>query len=142
MVPVKHSDFSLDIPEGWTDRSVLVWSAPAGSAVLPPNFVVSYDQLQPGETLQVYANRQVDSLRGLEKWQLVEQRQVKVRGRDAVEVSFTWQTPSARMKQRQLFCALDGNRVASLGSTAPADAFADADARFFSKILANVAVAR
>lgn len=139
MTNVSNADLRLTIPDDWADRSVLVWSAPAGTMPIPPNFVVSYDQMQPEETLTSYANRQLDSLRGnLQGWQLIEQIQDKVAGRSALSLRFSWLMGVSRMMQRQSFVQLDGKRVISLGCTASEDGFEAADREWFAKILKSL----
>ncbi len=133
---IQTSKFHFDIPDSWVDRSVLVWSAPAGSALLPPNFVIANDEKQPGEALVAYVNRQIASLKeSLENWQLVSQVETVINGASGYEVIFTWKTPAAAMKQRQIFCELDGKKIVSIGCTAMSDHFAEADETYFRKIL-------
>lgn len=139
MTKISNADLRLTIPDDWTDRSVLVWSAPPGTAPIPPNFVVSHDTMQPEESLTSYANRQLDSLRGnLQGWQLIEQIQDKIAGRPALSLRFSWQMGPGRMMQRQSFVQLDGPRVISIGCTASEDGFDAADHDWFANILSSL----
>ncbi|WP_422375683.1 DcrB-related protein [Roseibium sp.] len=139
MSSIRNKYFDLSIPDDWTDRSVLVWSAPPGSGTMPPNVAVAFDALQPGEPLVAYVNRQVDSLKAsLADWQLISQVQSNLKGRDSYEMVFTWSTPPGKMRQRQIYCPLSGQQVASIACTASDPEFADFDRAYFQKVLGSI----
>ncbi|MHA7773476.1 DcrB-related protein [Roseibium sp. M-1] len=133
---VRNKFFDLSVPDDWIDRSVLVWSAPPGSGTMPPNVAVAFDTMQPGEPLVVYVNRQVDSLKAsLADWQLVTQTQTDLKGREAYEVVFTWNTPPGKMRQRQIYCPLGSQQIANIAYTASDKEFAEFDGAYFQKVL-------
>jgi hypothetical protein len=118
------SDFSFEHPADWVDRTVIVRSAPPGSAAVPPNIVIAHDKMQLGEDLGSYVNRQTNDLaRTAKDFQLVLRRDVAFAGRDAVELVFTWGAGPGTMKQRQIYGTLDGGRVVSIATTALAADF-------------------
>ena len=133
-MPTKaHADPTLafQVPADWVDRSIVVYSAPAGSAAVPPNFVVAYDRPATGETLGTYATRQVAELtRTAQQFQLDLRRDTTFAGRAAVELVFRWAAGPGTMQQRQLFSLLADGRVASVACTAAADDFPLADEAF------------
>lgn len=121
---------------------MFVWSAPAGTGPMPPNVVVAYDKRAPTESLTAYVNRQVDSLRGsLDEFQLEVQQEIVFSGGQAFEVVFTWHTPGALMRQRQVFCALGEQKIASIGCTTSADFFNEAK-KYFDPILTSFTIHR
>lgn len=139
---VQTKSFQIDLPDAWIDRTVYVWSAPPAGGAIPPNFVVSQDRMAQGEEFVGYVNRQVESLRQtLEGWTLLEQRPLRAFGTETYEILFTWKTPQALMKQRQIFVLHQGDGIMSLGCTATAGAFQTADAQYFQAILANFRLA-
>lgn len=130
-----NEDFEFSVPDNWVQRTVINWVAPAVLGKLPASFGVSYDAIAPDEELLTYANRQIDSLRGMLKdWQLIEQRAIRIDGQEALSAVFSWTLPSAKMMQRQSFVRLDKRRVVSIGCTAAAADFAAADSGWFETI--------
>jgi hypothetical protein len=137
MPTARHADFQVDLPADWVDRTVVVWSAPASAAEVPPNVVVAYDRPGPGEDLRAYATRQVTDLaRSAQQFRLDLRRDVAFAGRPAIEVVFEWVAPPGVMRQRQLFSLLPDGRVTSVASTARAADFAAAE-ETFGRILAS-----
>lgn len=127
----KTADFSFDVPSGWTDRTIVVWSAAPEAAPVPPNFVIAYDRPKPGEPLGEYVNRQLADLgRTAQKFQLQLRRDITFAGRPAVEFIFCWDAAAGTMQQRQVYGGLPDGRVVSIASTARASDFADADKEF------------
>lgn len=129
----RHADADLqfEVPGGWVNRSVIVWSAPATAAEVPPNFVIAYDRPRPEEDLGAYVTRQVADLgRSAQQFRLELRRDITFAGRPAVEVVFQWEAPPGAMRQRQIFSLLPGGRVTSVASTAMASDFAAADETF------------
>ncbi|MFD1881391.1 DcrB-related protein [Paracoccus pacificus] len=135
-----NADLRLDLPEGWIDRSMLVWSAPPGEGGgTPPNVVISYDQMKVGEQLAGYVTRQTDSLRAaLDQWTLIEQGATRVGGKPAIAVRFTWRMAHGLMMQRQIFVELGKLRIASIGCTAGSENFDACDRRWFAPILDSI----
>lgn len=139
MSTFENADFRLNLPDEWIDRSVLVWSAPPGEGAVPPNFVISHDRMNMGETLAGFVTRQTDSLRGaLDQWTLIEQVPGSISGRPAIATRFTWRMAQGLMMQRQSFVELGRMRVASIGCTATAEMFDEADRRWFQPLLADL----
>lgn len=132
------SGLAFNVPQGWIDRTVVVWSAPPSSSPVPPNFAVAYDRPKPDEALPEYAERQIaDLARAAQGFELELRREIVFAGRPAVEVIFRWGAAPGVMQQRQVYCALPDGRVVSVASTARAADFAQAD-REFRRILRSL----
>lgn len=130
---VKNSDFSFTVPSDWIDRTIIAWSAPLTSSPVPPNFIVAYDKLQPGEDFGVYVNRQLGDLgRTAKTFQLDLRRDIQFRDRPGVELMFHWDAGPGTMKQRQVYSQLTNGRIVNLSCTALESDFQSADETFRS----------
>lgn len=125
-------DFSFQVPDDWTDRSMIAWAAPAdNSGPVAPNIMIAYDRPQAGEAVGAYVNRQMKDLSGrAQGFQLELRRDVMLAGRPAVEILFRWNAGAGIVKQRQLYSLLADGRVISIVNTAPADRFPEAEKQF------------
>lgn len=133
MADTRHADAQVqfDVPDGWVNRTIVVWSAPAGAAAVPPNVVVAFDTPKPGEALGAYVTRQLAELQRTAKgFELDTKRDTTLGGRPAVELVFRWAGGPSGMQQRQVFAMVPDGRVASVANTASAADFAAADATF------------
>ena len=104
--------YTLTVPDGWADRSMITWVAPAapGYKVLP-NLLCSRGELQSGETLDGFVNRQLKELMGqVKNFDLISRLNVEFGGRPAVELIFAMKPQSVTLKQRQLFFQVDPAR--------------------------------
>ena len=100
-------DASIELPDGWVDRTVLTYVGPdAGSG--SPSLVVTRDDLPDGVTLGRYASMQDAAIRaGLEGVDLVEERETTVAGRPAVRHTYAWTLDGRTIRQR-VWCLLRG----------------------------------
>lgn len=133
MPPRVHTDtaFRFEVPDGWENRSIVVWSAPPSAAEVPPNVVVAYDRPRSDETLRTYVTRQVaDLTRTAQRMRFDLRRDIEFAGRPAVEIVFEFETTAGTMRQRQIFALLPDGRVTSTACTARAADFAAADETF------------
>ncbi|MBV8522355.1 MAG: DcrB-related protein [Acetobacteraceae bacterium] len=125
------ADFSFDVPEGWTNRTIVAWSAPASSSPVPPNVVVAYDRPKLNEVLGEYVNRQLNDLgKTAQGFQLELRREITFNERAAIEIIFVWNAGPGSMKQRQVFCKMPRGRVVSIATTARTSDFEEADKQF------------
>ncbi len=85
-------DFRFNVPDGWVDRSMIAWSAPATPGVaLPPNIMVAYDAPHKGEPLASYVDRQLKDLSSKAKnFRLELRRDVNLKGRECAGYSGFW----------------------------------------------------
>lgn len=117
---------SLDLDDGWQDRSVTLL-VPAG---LPDgvNLVVTRDDLPPGMKLDDHLARQMMSLRReMTGFTLLEDAPAELDGRPARLIEFRWVNGAAPLYQMMLV-ALDGNRLLNFAASSPGAA-ADAETR-------------
>ncbi|WP_168223062.1 DcrB-related protein [Oceanicola sp. D3] len=141
MSSIQLPDFSVDVPDGWVDRSVLVWSAHGTPSAVPPNVAIARDEMRPDESFLDYCNRQMMSLSSaLDGFRLIKQDETNLSGRFAMELVFTWKTAAGRMKQRQIFLPLDAPRIASFAGTASEADFDHADETHFQPMYASLAI--
>lgn len=133
--------FSLTVPDSWSDRSMITWVAPAapGYKVLP-NLLCSRGELQPGENLGSFVNRQLKELMGqVKNFDLISRQDVEFGGRPAVELVFAMKPQSVMLQQRQLFFQVDLGKplVNTVVATAARDNFEEL-APVFESILRSV----
>jgi hypothetical protein len=124
--------FHFEVPEGWINRSMIVWSAPPqpGQAATP-NVLVAYDALAEGEDLSHYVGRQLKELMSKgSNFHLDLRRDTVLDSQPAVELVFEWDTSSARLKQRQIYSLLADGRVMTFVNTAAAADFVRAESEF------------
>ena len=89
-------DLSVDMPEGWTDRTVIAFSPPAKkNGKSGPSFVVTRDAMPAGESLKTFASKQLTEMaKGLRNFNLRETREVAFVGGSAPQFEFTWVGPN------------------------------------------------
>jgi len=115
-------DATIDLPEGWVDRTVITYVGPdSGSG--SPSLVLSRDELGPGVTPGRYAAMQDAAIRaGLEGVELVEERETAVAGLPAVVMTYAWAYQERRMRQR-VWCIVRGEQGYAVVASASADDF-------------------
>ncbi len=104
-------NFTLAIPDGWADRSMITWVAPPKpSYKVLPNLLCAKGELQNGEDLDKFVNRQLKELMGrVKNFDLISRQQTKFGGVPAVELSFTMRPQGVMLQQKQLFFQTDLN---------------------------------
>ena len=125
-------DFQFEVPEDWTDRTMIAFSAPQRpEQAAAPNVLIAYDAPREGERLKEFAGRQLDELMKKAKDFYLELRQeTELCGRPAVEVVFEWGTLNTRLKQRQIHSFLPDGRAITIVYTAAAEDFEWAEPYF------------
>lgn len=111
-MPVCLTDtFSLDVPDGWADRSMITWVAPPkpGYKVLP-NLLCSKGEMQGGEDLDHFVNRQLKELMGqVKNFDLISRQKTTFGGVPAVELAFCIRPQTVMLQQQQIFFQTDLN---------------------------------
>jgi len=117
-------DASLELPDGWVDRTVLTYVGPdAGGG--SPSLVVTRDELPDDVTLGRYAAMQDAAVRaGLEGVDLIDERETTVGGHQAVRHTYVWSLDDRTMRQR-VWSLLAGGVGYAITATAPEDEFDD-----------------
>ncbi|OWJ61384.1 DcrB-related protein [Inquilinus limosus] len=139
-----NRDFSVSVPDDWTDRTMTIFAAPAkaGQAVTP-NILVASDRVKPGEDLSAFVSRQVHDLKHrAQDFRLKLQREGVLDGRDCIEIVFRWNSvEQGFLQQRQVYAMIDDARVMTITNTARESEFEVAD-QTFQRILGTFSWAR
>ena len=101
--------YSLTVPDGWADRSMITWVAPPSPKFkVMPNLLCSHGVLGPGENLDSFVNRQLrDLMAQVKNFELVIRQNVEFGDHPAVELVFCMKPQAVVLKQRQLFFHAD-----------------------------------
>jgi len=97
----ESKDFTFDVPDEWSDRSVIAYAAPVEGTTQSSLIVaVTHELPSPGETLKTFAARQVTDLgRKLKDFALKDTRAGLVSGSPAVMLEYTWTAPNTALAQ-------------------------------------------
>ena len=140
------SDIHLTPPEGWSDRSMLAYAAPARPAQqLTPNIVVTRDSRvedPPGqlETFDAYIERQLAEIGSRLGGLRIEQRQSgSVNDITAYDLRFTWQSAQGPVRQRTVFLKGPDPQVLTFAATAAEHEY-DAYREHFERALASLRI--
>jgi hypothetical protein len=114
------NEASWEIPTGWRDRTVNIFSY-GTEPPLPLSLVVSRDELKSGQTLADFADEQVKQFgEKLHQFRLLGKRQLTVSGAVALEAEFTWRSEKGPMHQRQVYVPTAGSsKLVIMTATAP-----------------------
>ena len=134
----EQKDLFFEAPDGWHDRTVVAFVAPARPGrKTPSTLVVTRELLGPSENLQTYATRQLGLLgRAFNEFELLETMDVTVGGLPAVQVLFAWVADNGPLVQRVTFAALD-DTVHGFTATMPFSDVAEMTP-IFDRVLATV----
>lgn len=139
-----NRDFSISVPDDWTDRTMTIFAAPTktGQAVTP-NVLVASDRVKAGEDLAAFVSRQVHDLKHrAQDFRLKLQREGVLDGRDCIEIVFRWNSvEQGFLQQRQVYAMVDDARVMTITNTARESDFGTAD-QTFQRILGTFSWAR
>ena len=132
---------TLPRPADWHDKTMIVYSAPAGPAsAMAANIVVSRDALAEGETFREYCNRQVEAFRAnLPHFHREAEGPGRVHDRDAFTIVFTWGSAAGVLRQRVFFISAESGVVVSYAATAAEADFA-AHEPVFQQSLAGLTI--
>lgn len=126
-------DFHFLLPEGSIDRSLIFHTTPkAARDGSWPTIGVSYENLQPGETLPRFCNRQIATLSGTVTGLAVDSmREVHLSGQPAFEIMLRWaERANTPMRQRLVVCELPDQRALLLSNIATEAAFEETEPFF------------
>ena len=119
---------TIDCPEGWQDKSMLVLSAGPGTLGIAPSFVVTRE-ITPGdlpvdrtERLEVFADRQAEQMRDTLLAPVeVQRRRADIPG-SAPELRLDWISNGIPIRQWITYAnAPDGSVMIATGTAARAD---------------------
>lgn len=133
--------YTLTVPEGWSDRSMITWVAPPlPKYKVMPNLLCSRGDLMPDEDLDGFVNRQLKSLMSqVKNFDLASRQNIEFGGLPAVELVFCMKPQSITLKQRQVFFRVDPESlgVNTIVATAARENY-DELAPLFANILQSV----
>ncbi len=101
MAVVSYAPYLFEAPEGWQDRTVAAFFAPAapGEAVAP-NVVVTREPRRDGDKLRTHVQRQMLVLSNiLEGFDILESEEIVVAGRRAMQTRCVWKAGEATIEQ-------------------------------------------
>ena len=117
MAGYRNEQVVFEAPEGWEDKTIVAFAAPATPGKFSPNVVMTKDVLKPGETLRSYADRQIMELaRRLEGFDLIESGERVVGGVNALEYRFSWTSEHAELHQHTVMLAPEGQVMTFTGT--------------------------
>ena len=120
----RKDHLSFDVPQGWTDSTLLIFVAPGPAPAT--NVTIVREQVRPGETLRVHADRKLLRLiREVPGFDIVESAPMQVGGRAAIRLRFTWLKGNHRHEETVVMvdpAADPEGRVTAFSATAPVEA--------------------
>lgn len=136
-----YKEISIEVPEGWEDKTVVVFAAPPrvgkGSQ---PNVVLTRDTLPAGTSLRTFASKELSKIaQSLKGFELIETKERNIDNALAVEHHFSWEGQAGQVVQRILFLEREGTIHNVTVSAARADAQGAQET--FERIIASVVVA-
>ncbi|HEY6330930.1 MAG TPA: DcrB-related protein [Blastocatellia bacterium] len=118
---------SLELDDGWDDRTVTALTFPAGSQKPEASLSVTRDPLRPGLQISLagYVDEQLTRLaKSCQQFRLIERQETTIGDLPAELVEFVWKTPDGfLMHQIQAVLILTG-KVMVLTGTAQSDKYA------------------
>jgi hypothetical protein len=137
---------SFEVPHDWSERTIVAFTAPERgddpSRGAGPNLVVMRDMLREGETLRTHASRRLLQLgKQLNKFDLLEMRQIEVGGRAAIQIRFAWLSNLGALEESLTMVEREDERGRTITTFATSALSADAQAArtVFERILGSVA---
>lgn len=130
------------IPDGWFDKTMIVYSAPLqpGQAVAA-NIVIARDAMGASETFREYCNRQIDGFAtALPHFHRLHEGPGRVHDLDAFQIMFTWMSGAGLLRQRVFFISAGAGVVVTYTATA-SDAEYDSHEPVFEQGLAGLIIA-
>ena len=101
MAHVTYAPYLFEAPEGWEDRTIAAFFAPAQPGeVIAPNVVVTREPRRDGDRLRTHVQRQLLVLAAaLEGFDILESEEIVVAGRHAMQTRVLWTAQNATIEQ-------------------------------------------
>lgn len=111
------NELTLDLPDGWQDKSVHILSSPGESPEV--TLVVNRDQPNAGEDLEGYVTRQIKQMTTeLPGFRLLGLEEATIGGQPATHARIAWRPKQGEMFQSQMFMLRPGGNVLILTASA------------------------
>lgn len=137
---------SMACPSGWSDRTIMAFSAPRiPGETLPPNVTLARDLRDapgddPAEALEDYTQRQLRALEtALPGFRLERRGAAALGGAPGTELLFSWDSGQGRLRQWLTYLPLSDASILSFTGTALAGRFAECEP-LFARTLASLRV--
>lgn len=126
----KASNFSLDVPDDWEDRSIISFVATVAPTEFAPNVVITKEAVAEETSVEDYAHRQFavtqSEVAGLT---VIDQQNIIVEGNPAVQIIQKISAHGLNLQQLQTF-VLAGEEIIIVTCTTTAASFHQHSARF------------
>lgn len=126
----KASNFSLDVPDDWQDRSIISFVATVAPSEFAPNVVITKEAVDEETSVEDYAHRQFAvtqaEVAGLT---IIDQQNITIEGNPAIQIVQKISAHGLNLQQLQTF-VLAGDEIIILTCTATAAGFEQHSARF------------
>lgn len=133
------SNFSIETPDDWQDRSIVSFAAPVAPNEFAPNIVITKEAVSGVVSAEDYAHRQFDIARGeIAGLKILKQENVFVGGKPAVEITQAFAAHDLNLQQLQFFVLLEAE-ICVITCTATAGSFNQYLPRF-KEILASLQI--
>lgn len=158
MGKMSFSDIGFEIPDNWEDQGMVTLTMPSTDKKVRPNIIVTKEHLPQEVDLATYFAKIKEAVkaRGIQSFQILDERQVKVAGLDAMQMVCAWDLEAmkqmlgdnpealkniqAGQKVQQIQVSfLKGQVAVNITASFPADQF-DVYSRPFQKFLGTIQV--
>ena len=128
-------------PDGWFDKTMIVYSAPLQpKQAMAANIVIARDALGSSETFREYCNRQIGGFQTtLPHFHRRDEGPGRVHDLDAFQIEFTWASGAGVLRQRVFFISAGEGVVVTYTATA-ADADYEQHEAIFQQGLAGLVI--
>lgn len=132
---------SLSPPDGWTDKTMIIHSAPIETGqAMAANVVVARDALLTNESFVEFCDRQEHVFRdSLPAYDGDERQSGRIGDRIATRIAFTWKSGSGPLRQEVVFIDVGSGIVVTFTASAAADDF-EAHREVFDRQLAALRI--
>lgn len=104
----QSNNFAVEIPDGWQDRSIISFAAETAPNEFAPNVVITKEFIDDDTSIEDYANSQFEVAQAeVEGLQVVEQHNITVNGRPAVEAVQKIAAHGLNLQQLQTFILIN-----------------------------------
>ncbi len=127
-------------PEGWVDKTMIVYAAAELGRAISPSIVIGRDVMGAAETFREFCNRQVETFRTtLPHFQREQEGEGRVHDLDAFRMTFTWNSAAGLLRQRVFFISAGAGVVVTFAASSGVEDFARHE-QAFDQALSSLAI--
>ncbi|MGI8786265.1 MAG: DcrB-related protein [Pyrinomonadaceae bacterium] len=117
------SDYTLEVPDDWQDRSIISFVATVAPSEFAPNVVITKETVDAEMSVEDYANRQFSVTQAeVQGLTVVEQQNITINGRPVVQIVQKISAHGLNLQQLQTF-VLANEEIYIVTCTATAASF-------------------